>query len=99
MTIARIVVIVIAAASFSGCAILHPETSERSRASQTEDRGRRAMQYFIKAKTFEEQKNYLGAIVALRSAADLDPTSATFVVSDRPIWQLEFDYEDDIEYR
>jgi tetratricopeptide (TPR) repeat protein len=77
MTIARVAAIVIAAASFSGCAILHPETSERSRASQTEERGRRAMQYFIKAKTFEEQKNYLGAIVALRSAADLDPTSAT----------------------
>ena len=36
-----------------------------------------AMQYFIKAKVFEAQHNYLGAIVALRSAADLDPTSPT----------------------
>ena len=36
-----------------------------------------AMQYFIKAKVFEAQHNYLGAIVALRSAADLDPASPT----------------------
>ena len=36
-----------------------------------------AMQYFIKAKVFEAQHNYLGAIVALRNAADLDPTSPT----------------------
>ena len=36
-----------------------------------------AMQYFVKAKVFEAQHNYLGAIVALRSAADLDPTSPT----------------------
>ena len=36
-----------------------------------------AMRYFIKAKVFEAQHNYLGAIVALRSAADLDPTSPT----------------------
>ncbi len=35
------------------------------------------MQYFVNAKTYEAQKNYLGAIVALRSAADLDPSSAT----------------------
>ena len=36
-----------------------------------------AMQYFIKAKVFEAQHNYLGAIVVLRNAADLDPTSPT----------------------
>ncbi len=36
-----------------------------------------AMQYFVKAKVFEAQHNYLGAIVALRNAADLDPTSPT----------------------
>tara|TARA_B100000686_G_C16746141_1_gene949545 strand:- start:176 stop:2014 length:1839 start_codon:yes stop_codon:yes gene_type:complete len=35
----------------------------------------RAMQYFVQAKVFEKQKNPLGAIVSLRSAADLDPTS------------------------
>lgn len=38
---------------------------------------KQAMQYFVKAKIFEAQHNYLGAIVALRSAADLDPTSPT----------------------
>lgn len=38
---------------------------------------RQAMQYFVQAKVFEAQENHLGAIVALRSAADLDPSSAT----------------------
>ena len=36
-----------------------------------------AMRYFVKAKVFEAQHNYLGAIVALRNAADLDPASPT----------------------
>ncbi len=36
-----------------------------------------ALQYFIQAKTYESQGNHLGAIVALRNAADLDPTSPT----------------------
>jgi len=44
------------------------------------------MQYFIKAKVCEAQKNYLGAIVALRSAADLDTTSPTIYT------QLALDY-------
>ena len=44
----------------------------------TDEDERRAMQYFIKAKVFEAQDNHLGAIVALRSAADLDPNSPTF---------------------
>ena len=35
------------------------------------------MQYFVQAKVFEAQANYYGAIVALRNAADLDPTSPT----------------------
>jgi len=35
------------------------------------------MRYFVKAKVHEFQGNHLGAIVALRSAADLDPTSPT----------------------
>jgi len=35
------------------------------------------MRYFVEAKVFEAQNNYLGAIVALRNAADLDPTSPT----------------------
>ena len=38
---------------------------------------RRAMEYFVKAKVFESKGNHLGAIVALRSAADLDPSSPT----------------------
>lgn len=37
----------------------------------------KAMQYFVKAKRYEEQENYLGAIVALRSAADINSSSAT----------------------
>ena len=49
-----------------------------SKSDEATDEGhRQAMQYFIKAKVFEAQQNYLGAIVALRSAADLDPTSPT----------------------
>jgi len=43
----------------------------------SDEKRQQAMQYFIKAKVFEAQRNYLGAIVALRSAADLDPTSPT----------------------
>lgn len=42
-----------------------------------DDARRQAMQYFVQAKVFEAQENHLGAIVALRSAADLDPSSAT----------------------
>ncbi len=38
---------------------------------------KQATRYFVKAKVFEAQKNYHGAIVALRSAADLDPSSPT----------------------
>jgi len=38
---------------------------------------RQAMQYFVQAKVFESKGNHLGAIVALRSAADLDPESPT----------------------
>ena len=56
----------------SGCAGLrsHKAPAEPSGPDQ-------AMQYFVKAKVFEAQHNYLGAIVALRNAADLDPTSPT----------------------
>ena len=60
------------ALSVGGCAALrsHKAPAEPTASDQ-------AMQYFIKAKVFEAQHNYLGAIVALRSAADLDPTSPT----------------------
>ena len=43
----------------------------------SEEARREAMQYFVTAKVFESQGNPLGAIVALRSAADLDPSSPT----------------------
>ncbi len=43
----------------------------------SEEARREAMQYFVSAKVFESQGNPLGAIVALRSAADLDPSSPT----------------------
>ncbi|MEE3234194.1 MAG: tetratricopeptide repeat protein [Candidatus Latescibacterota bacterium] len=46
----------------------------------------RAMQYFIQAKVFESQENYLGAIVSLRSALDLGSDSATLYA------QLAYNY-------
>lgn len=49
---------------------------------------RRAMHYFVKAKVAEEQKNYHAAIVALRNAADLDPTSPTI------LGRLAYNYEE-----
>ena len=60
------------ALSVGGCAGLrsHKVPAESTGSDQ-------AMQYFVKAKVFEAQHNYLGAIVALRNAADLDPTSPT----------------------
>ena len=60
--------------------------------SAAEESRREAMQYFVKAKVFEAQRNYLGAIVALRSAADLDPSSPTIYA------QLAYNYQriDDI---
>ena len=58
-----------------GCA--SPLQLGRSDKEPSDEKRRQAMQYFIKAKVFEAQRNYLGAIVALRSAADLDPTSPT----------------------
>ncbi len=57
----------------SGCA---PHLSRTSAIRQAEQE-REATQYFIQAKVFEAQQNHLGAIVALRSAADLDSTSPT----------------------
>ena len=46
------------------------------------------MQYFVQAKVFEAQANYYGAIVALRNAADLDPTSPTIYA------RLAWDYHE-----
>ena len=66
--------------TLSGCAGVfgfghadHPEPLDADTISPQQ----RAMQYFVKAKVYEAQNNYLGAIVALRSAADIDSTSAT----------------------
>ena len=42
-----------------------------------EDQTQKAMKYFAEAKVAEAQKNHNAAIVALRSAADIDPTSPT----------------------
>jgi tetratricopeptide (TPR) repeat protein len=61
------------ALGWAGCA---PHLSRSTAAKNLSDQ-RQATQYFIQSKVFEEQDNYLGAIVALRSAADLDPTSPT----------------------
>ena len=62
------------ALSAGGCAGLRSHNVPTSAESSDLDQ---AMRYFVKAKVFEAQHNYLGAIVALRSAADLDPTSPT----------------------
>ncbi len=59
-----------------GCAARIPLLSG-SGSQEAEQHQREAMQYFLKAKVFEAKKDHHGAIVALRNAADLDPTSAT----------------------
>lgn len=80
----RLVLGVLALALSAGCA-----TTSRSVSAtrQSDEAQRRAMQYFVRAKVFESQRNHLGAIVALRSAADLDPTSPTILA------QLAYNYE------
>ena len=45
---------------------------------EVEFRQRQAMQYFLQAKVFETKKDFHGAIVALRNAADLDPTATIY---------------------
>ena len=62
------------ALSVGGCAVLRGTKAPTSAGPTASDQ---AMQYFVKAKVFEAQYNYLGAIVALRNAADLDSTSPT----------------------
>lgn len=51
-----------------------------------------ALQYFVQAKVYESQDNHLGAIVALRSAADLDPTATIYA-------QLARNYDRIQDYR
>ena len=65
----------LALATLGGCASLG--RSHQPAEMPAPENERRAMQYFLQAKVYESQRNYLGAIVALRSAADLDPSSPT----------------------
>ena len=51
-----------------------------------------ALRYFIQAKVAERQRDYNGAIVALRNAADLDPKSPTIFA------QLARNYETTDDY-
>lgn len=70
--VSRLILLCALALVAGGCAALR---SHNAPAEPTDPD--QAMQYFIKAKVFEAQHNYLGAIVALRSAADLTPASPT----------------------
>ena len=65
-----------------GCATLRPTGKSVGKEEQRE-----AMRYFIRAKVFESQGNFMAAIVALRNAADLDPSSATIFA------QLAYNYK------
>ena len=72
----------LAALWLGGCA--GPLQLDRESEPSRTELQRLARSYFIKAKVFEQQNNYYGAIVALRSAADIDPTSAT--IFERLAW-------------
>ncbi|HJP33857.1 MAG TPA: tetratricopeptide repeat protein [Candidatus Latescibacteria bacterium] len=67
-------VVLVALVMLPGCAGWLRPTAE----SAVEDAAHlQAMLYFVQAKEYESKGNHLGAIVALRSAADLDPSSPT----------------------
>ena len=68
-------VVLLAVVWLGGCAA--PFQWSRESVPTEKERQKLAMSYFVKAKIFEAQSNYYGAIVALRSAVDLDRTSAT----------------------
>ena len=59
---------------------------KRFETKKSSESQRQAMQYFIQAKVFESQKNYMGAIGALRSALDLSSDSTTLYA------QLAYNY-------
>ena len=59
----------------------------------TDEERRRATQYFVRAKVFEAQKNYYGAIVQLRNAADLTPRSPTIYQQLALAYQQIDDYQ------
>lgn len=70
-----LLLLILYGAALGGCA--GPLGLAKKPAGPDEDARRQAMKYFVQAKVFEQQNNYYGAIVALRNAADLDPTSPT----------------------
>ncbi len=74
-----------------GCAGLFQGQPSPAEISQ-EDR-QRATQYFVRAKVFEAQKNYYGAIVQLRNAADLTPHSPTIYQQLALAYQQIDDYQ------
>ena len=64
--------------TLGGCAA--PATqwgSTSAKGESAEERHEQAMLYLVQAKVFEQQDNPFGAIVALRSAVDIDPSSPT----------------------
>ena len=71
--------------TIAGCAPMLTRAPSVDRAADQ----RQATQYFIQAKTFEFQQNYLGAIVALRSAAAsklaLPPCEAVTTATPAPL--------------
>ena len=78
----KILVCLLLALCLAGCATLRPMGKSVGKEEQRE-----AMRYFIRAKVFESQGNFMAAIVALRNAADLDPNSATIFT------QLAYNYK------
>ena len=70
-----VVICLLFALFITGCASSF--LGKRFESKKNSESERRAMQYFIQAKVFESQKNYMGAIVALRSALDLSFDSET----------------------
>ena len=73
----RLFVLIVLCCALAGCAgPLHRGPSDQ--AVPDDERRQKATHYFLEAKVFEAQKDYNAAIVALRSAADLDPTPTIY---------------------
>ena len=85
--------------SLGGCgAPLWPGNQDSAAEEEQSRQRQRAMQYFMQAKVFEKQENPFGAIVALRSAADLDPTSPTIYARLADHYEKIEDYEQAIVF-
>ena len=84
--------------SLGGCAAMWPGFRGGAGEGEQSRQADRAMQYFVQAKVFEQQENPLGAIVALRSAADLDPTSPTIYSRLADNYEKIEDYEQAIVF-